>query len=186
MRIPSLLTAAVAAATLASSPSAHATIRLANDPGGLIAAYQHRFDRARATGERIVIDGSCLSACTLAVGLVPREQICATPRAVLGFHAAWQPTPFGGRAMSPPATQHMMDIYPADVQGWIKGHGGLTPHMIFLKGSELAAMVPTCGEADITTARSTHHRSTHPGRSIVARAGHHYRPIYAVRPMPMY
>ena len=62
------------------------------------------------------------------------EQVCATPKAVLGFHAAWQPTPFGGRAVSVPATQHMMNIYPADLQGWINGHGGLTPHMIFLKG----------------------------------------------------
>src|SRR5579871_5140153 len=102
MRIPSLLTAAVAAATVISSPPAKATIRLADDPGGLIAAYQHRFTRARATGERIVIDGPCLSACTLAVGLVPREQICATPKAVLGFHAAWQPTPWGGRSVSGP------------------------------------------------------------------------------------
>ena len=50
MRIPSFVTAAVAAAAVISSSSAHATMRLADDPGGLIAAYQHRFDRARATG----------------------------------------------------------------------------------------------------------------------------------------
>jgi hypothetical protein len=194
MRIPSLLTAAVAAATLFSSPSAQATIRLADDPGGLIAAYQHRFTRARATGERIVIDGSCLSACTLAVGLVPREQICATPRAVRCFHAAWQPTPFGGRAVSGPATQHMMGIYPADLQGWINAHGGLTPHMIFLKGPELAAMVPACSEAEIAAAhtartlRVAHGRPSRPPRMIIAR-GPRFHPFYArppMRPMPMY
>src|SRR5690242_7468323 len=99
MRIPSIVTAAVAAAAAISSSSAHATMRLADDPGGLIAAYQHRFDRARATGERVIIDGSCLSACTLAIGLVPKENVCVTPKAVLGFHAAWQPTPYGGRAV---------------------------------------------------------------------------------------
>lgn len=189
MRIPSLLTAAVAAVALISSSSAQATIRLADDPGGLITAYQHRFVRAKATGERIVIDGSCLSACTLAVGLVPREQICATPKAVLGFHAAWQPTPWGGRAVSKPATQHMMDIYPAELQGWIKAHGGLTPHMIFLKGSELEAMVPACSETDIAAARATihtrvaHHRGR-PGRFMIAR-GPRFRPMYYARPPMM-
>jgi hypothetical protein len=181
-----LLTAAVAAATVSSSPSAQATIRLADDPGGLIAAYQHRFTRARSTGERVVIDGSCLSACTLAVGLVPREQICATPKAVLGFHAAWQPTPWGGRAVSGPATQHMMNIYPQELQGWINAHGGLTPHMIFLKGPELAAMVPACSEADIAAAAAhTTHVATHrfhPGRMTVAR-GPRFHPFYARPPM---
>jgi hypothetical protein len=194
MRILSLLTVAAAAATVISSPPAQATIRLADDPGGLIAAYQHKFVRARATGERIVIDGSCLSACTLAVGLVPREQICATPKAVLGFHAAWQPTPWGGRAVSGPATQHMMNIYPADLQGWINARGGLTPHMIFLKGPELAAMVPACSETDIAAARTTrvaHHRSGRPGPGRMIARGPRFRPIYAVRPpmpmmMPMY
>jgi hypothetical protein len=187
MRMLSLVTAAVAAATVISSPPAHATMRLANDPGGLIAAYQHRFERARATGERIIIDGSCLSACTLAIGLVPREQVCATPKAVLGFHAAWQPTPWGGKAVSGPATQHMMNIYTPELQGWINGHGGLTPHMIFLKGAELNSIVPACGEADVATAQqlaAAPHRQSHSGR-IVARGHRH---IYAVRPMfvPMY
>jgi hypothetical protein len=185
MRMPSL-TVAVATATLTSLSSAHATIRLANDPGGLIAAYQHRFERARATGERIVIDGSCLSACTLAIGLVPRDQVCATSRAVLGFHAAWQPTPYGGRAVSREATQHMMNIYPGYLQGWINQHGGLTPHMIFLKGPELAAMVPACSETDVAAARPMHTAAHHrPHNGTVAR-GPHYRPLYAVRPMPMY
>src|SRR5262249_4963251 len=101
VHIPTLLTAA-AAATLISSSAAQATIRLAHDPGGLVAAYQQRFAHARATGERIVIDGSCLSACTLAIGMVPREQIFAPPRAVLGLHAAWQPTPFGKAVSFPP------------------------------------------------------------------------------------
>jgi len=186
VRIPTLLTAA-AAATLISSSAAQATIRLANDPGGLIAAYQQRFAHARATGERIVIDGSCLSACTLAIGMVPREQICATPRAVLGFHAAWQPTPFG-KAVSFPATQHMMSIYPSDLQGWINRHGGLTPRMMFLKGQELAAFVSTCSEADgaaaVQTAAHKTHRPSHPGRQIVALRPGHSRPIFAVRRMP--
>jgi hypothetical protein len=182
VRIPTLLTAALAATSISSS-AAQATIRLANDPGGLIAAYQQRFAHARATGERIVIDGSCLSACTLAIGMVPREQICATSRAVLGFHAAWQPTPFGGKAVSFPATQHMMSIYPAEVQSWIDRHGGLTPRMIFLRGHELTEYVPTCAESDGAVVHSAVHRThkpNRPGRQIVAFGPSHYR-IFAVR-----
>jgi hypothetical protein len=188
----SMLTAAVAAATVISSPSAHATMRLANDPGGLIAAYQHRFERARMSHERIIIDGQCLSACTLAVGLVPKEQVCATPKAVLGFHAAWTPTPYGGRSVNFGATQHMMNIYPSDLQGWINSHGGLTPKMIFLKGDELMAMVPACGETDVALAdqiaASRSRPSQQSGHVVVARNHHHRRAIYAVRPIyvPMY
>ncbi len=36
----------------------------------------------------MVIDGPCLSACTLVLSIVPGERICVTKRAVLGFHAA--------------------------------------------------------------------------------------------------
>jgi hypothetical protein len=184
MRVQTLLTAAIAAATLVLPVAAKATIRLANDPGGLIAAYDQRFLRARASGERIVIDGSCLSTCTFAIGYVPREQICATPRAVLGFHAAWQPTPFG-KQVSFPATKHMMDVYPEDVRGWIGRHGGLTPHMIFLRGSELAAMVPACGEADMAAVARAPERPMGvrpPGRRIIAFRPIR-RPIFAVRRM---
>jgi hypothetical protein len=187
MRMPSPMTAAVAAATLISPSVAHATIRLANDPGGLIAAYQHRFDRARRTGEHIVIDGSCLSACTLAVGLVPREQVCATPKAVLGFHAAWQPTPYGGKVASVGATHHMMSIYPTQLKSWINAHGGLTPRMIFLKGDELTSIVAACSEADITAARAVKHNTpSRRSRSIMAR-GPRFHPVFAVRrPTRMY
>jgi hypothetical protein len=34
-----------------------------------------------------VIDGPCLSACTLVLSTLPRNRICTTSRAVLGFHA---------------------------------------------------------------------------------------------------
>src|SRR2546430_12063950 len=37
----------------------------------------------------VVIAGTCVSACTMVLGLVPTDRICATSNAVLGFHAAW-------------------------------------------------------------------------------------------------
>jgi hypothetical protein len=143
MRHTALLLAAAAVSVTTSA--AQATIRLSGDPGGLILRYAQRFLQARASGEQVVIDGACLSACTLAVGMLPRGQVCATPNAVLGFHAAWRPTNSGGKTTSSVATQAMMELYPADVRNWIDRHGGLTSRMIYLQGAELAAIVPPCG-----------------------------------------
>jgi hypothetical protein len=70
---------------------------------------------------------------------------------VLGFQSAWTPPPgFTGRISeadkipSAGATQHVMNIYPPVLQQWINQHGGLTPKVIYLRGKELAAIVPKC------------------------------------------
>jgi hypothetical protein len=142
-RAITMLVSLVAAVT-AVSP-AGATIRITGDRGGLITAYAERFEAARASGEPVIIDGPCLSACTLAIAILPRAQVCTTARAVLGFHAAWRRSTNGGRETSPAATKAMNDVYPARVRSWIAHHGGLSDRLILLKGRELAAMVPTCG-----------------------------------------
>src|SRR5215468_11737672 len=72
-------------------PASGGVIRLHNDHGGLLTAYRDRFIQARENGERVVIDGMCMAACTLAVGLLPRGRVCVTPEAVLGFQSAWKP-----------------------------------------------------------------------------------------------
>jgi len=142
-----LLLLACAATTVLSTSCANATLRITADRGGPITNYTDRFSQMRASGEQVVIDGTCLSSCTLAIGMLPPSQVCATSRAVLGFHAAWHQTEDGGTAPSPAATQSMMDIYPAPLRNWINRHGGLTPKMIFLRGRELTGMVSTCGSA---------------------------------------
>ena len=108
MRHASLMFVGIAAAVISVSP-ASATMRITGDPGGLVIDYVERFEAARASGEPVIIDGACLSACTLAIGILPRGQVCATPNAVLGFHATWRPTANGGRVTSPAATQARPD-----------------------------------------------------------------------------
>jgi hypothetical protein len=125
---------------------ANAAQRIVSDRGGLLIDYAERFATAGASGERIIIDGPCLSACTLAIGMLPRGQVCATPNAVLGFHAAWHPTANGHTARGRIATQMMYEVYPPNVRRWIDRHGGLSERMIFLKGRALAAMVPPCDD----------------------------------------
>ena len=155
MRRAALLLITATAIALTAS-SARAMILITADRGGLITDYPERFLSARATGEQVVIDGACLSACTLVVGMLPRDKICATPKAVLGFHAAWRPTRNGGRVSSLPASQAMMGVYPADLRSWIARRGGLTTKMIFLQGRELAAIVPPCGTSVSASVHASH------------------------------
>jgi hypothetical protein len=67
---------------------ASADVRIISDPGGEVLPYLRTFYEMRAGGERVVIDGPCLSACTLLTGIVPRNNVCVSRRAVLDFHAA--------------------------------------------------------------------------------------------------
>jgi hypothetical protein len=66
-------------------------MRIVEDHGGQVGKYLQAFAKVRSSGEHVVIDGDCLSACTLVLGLVPSNQICATARARFGFHAASMP-----------------------------------------------------------------------------------------------
>ena len=66
-------------------------MRIRADAGGQIGPYLQELVALRGSGERVIIDGPCLSACTMVLGVIPRERICVTARARLGFHAAWHP-----------------------------------------------------------------------------------------------
>ena len=141
-----LITVAIVSGVLAAT-SASATVFISGDNGGKMEDYTARFRQVRDSGESIVIDGACMSACTMVLGLVPRERICATHNAVLGFHAAWEFNKSGGRIASASGTLELMKTYPAPVRAWIARQGGLSPNMMFLRGRDLAAIVPSCDNA---------------------------------------
>ena len=88
MRMAVIKAVVVAAALFAAIAPARAEIRILASPGGQVGPFLELFERVRESGERVVIDGPCLSACTLVLMTVPDERICVTRRAVLGFHAA--------------------------------------------------------------------------------------------------
>ena len=124
---------------------AQADVRILSSPGGAVDAYLDAFARVRQSGERVIIDGPCLSACTLVLSTIPRNRICVTRRAVLGFHAARWYDPQSGRTWrAPEATRVVTRSYPAGVRAWIKKRGGLTQKPIYLRGNELAALYPRC------------------------------------------
>ena len=145
--MPTALAKIVALATLLFAtimPPARAEVRILASPGGQVGPFLELFERVRASGERVVIDGPCLSACTLVLMTIPTERICVTRRAVLGFHAA-RSIDRGGRIYAEPeASQAVLEAYPAPVRNWISRRGGLTSRLLLLRGRELAAIYPRC------------------------------------------
>jgi hypothetical protein len=144
--------AAVAGALVSAlvATTALAEVHIVNDPGGEVGEYVQKFHELRKAGERLVIDGPCLSACTLFTGIIPHDHVCVTRRAVLGFHAASYfddarhtlvPTRQG--------TAVIMRLYPPEIREWIERHGGLKPQIMALHGKELSALYDMCPEESV-------------------------------------
>ena len=119
-------------------------VRILSSPGGVAADYVTLFERVEQSGQRVVIDGPCYSACTLVLSIVPSDRICVTKRAVLGFHAARWLDERGRTTAAPEATRQVAETYPPMVRTWIEQHGGLTGKPIFLRGRDLAAIFQRC------------------------------------------
>lgn len=127
----------------ATCPAA-ADFRILASPGGQIGPFVRVFERLRQSGERVIIDGPCYSACTLVLVMLPRSQICVTPRAVLGFHGARSLNDDGRFVPEPEATRVVLAAYPSDVRRWIQRRGGLSSRLLLLRGRELTTMVRGC------------------------------------------
>jgi hypothetical protein len=136
-----LLAAALGAFAVAP---AQAEVRILGSPGGQVGPFLDLFEEVRSSGERVVIDGPCLSACTLVLSMVPNDHICVTRRAVLGFHAARSVDRRGRMYAEPEASEVVLETYPAPVRNWIRRRGGLTSRLLLLRGRELTAIYSSC------------------------------------------
>lgn len=142
MKLRAMMIGQFLASTL-MQPS-NAMVRIDDDRGGLLGEYLLKFAAIRDSGERIMIDGSCYSACTLVTALIPKQRICVTERAKLGFHAGWVDDQNGERTVSIEGTRLMYQMYPREIRHWIKLHGGLGKQTLVLKGRELMEVYPAC------------------------------------------
>ncbi len=134
-----------------------------NDEGGLLGEYVEKYQAMAARGNRLVVDGPCYSACTLALGIV---DVCATPRASFGFHMAQSMTLFG-YFPSYYWSRYMMAHYPPEIRAWIVSKGGLTPDLKILRGEELAALVPTCSSEEPVPGQAQSQSAPAPGSAAV-------------------
>jgi hypothetical protein len=128
----------------ASSSTASATVRISDDHGGNIGEYWSRFMALRDAREQVIIDGTCSSACTMVLGIVPADRICVTDNATFGFHAAYRPGFLGVRIVNEPATRTLMSIYPDAIRQWLMRNGGLRRETVYLSGRELFALYRKC------------------------------------------
>lgn len=113
--------------------AARGEIIITSDPGGSVQRYMDQVDSAIASGERVVVDGPCFSACTLWLKMPP-DRICATPRARFGFHWAT----VSGLGL-PDATwnDRLMNSYPPKVRAMIGGSLGM--NVVFIRGTQAVA-----------------------------------------------
>jgi len=129
---------------LASGAAARSELRIVSSPGGEVDSYLQLFAMVRQTGQRVIIDGPCLSACTLVLSAVPENRICITRRAILGFHAARRLDEGGQLYAAPDETRLLAATYPAPIRSWIERNGGLTEKPLFLRSRQLAAFYRLC------------------------------------------
>ena len=128
----------------AGSSSAAAAVRIHRDSGGQIGRYIHRFERLRLSGQRVIVDGDCLSACTLVLGFIPQDRLCVTQRARFGFHRAWKPGFLGIPIDNRAGTRKIWQYYPHKIRRWIVAQGGLSDGLLYLRGAELRTLYPLC------------------------------------------
>ena len=127
--------------------SARADVRITRDFGGHVDQYKKRYAAIRDSGERVIIDGICNSACTLVLGIVPLNKICVTPRAAMGFHQAYYDKRYtaGLYVQSYAGTDELMSYYPDTLKGWIEQQGGLARQMKTIRnGVDLWAIIDPC------------------------------------------
>ena len=139
--LSALLTAAF---LLAGVAAGHAAVRIVDDRGGQIGEYLYKFSELRASGQTVMIDGLCASACTMILAAISHDKICVSSNATLGFHAAFDFAGDGRTVTNPEATRMLYSGYPFQVRRWISRRGGLTHRMIFLRGKQLQAMYRPC------------------------------------------
>jgi hypothetical protein len=112
-----------------------------DDPGGPIRVRAEEVRALMRSGRRVIIDGQCLSACTMYLRL-PAGQVCLTRRSALAFHQV----SFNYDSTRPAHDQTAMLLlfYPPAVQDWIEAHGGLGAEFITLAGKDLEKAAPIC------------------------------------------
>jgi hypothetical protein len=109
------------------------------DPGGLLDDHIRFWERVRDSGVRVAIDGECVSACTVMLGIIPPERVCYTDKASWGFHQA----SMGGK-IAPDVTKRMQRLYyPQVVNDWIAKHP-LVEDVQFMYPTEMQGRYQKC------------------------------------------
>jgi hypothetical protein len=134
------------------------TLRITFDGGGRITDYIERYSALRLSGGRVVIDGLCISACTIVTALLPPERVCVTSYAQLAFHSAAQINPMTGeRAHSSEGTRLVWNLYPETLRALLRAKSwdgedakaNEHPDLIYVAGDELRTIIRPCAVSEM-------------------------------------
>jgi hypothetical protein len=108
------------------------------DNGGYVLQYALKTLKLNESGELKELRGTCLSACTLYLGV---RNLCVGKDIKLGFHA-----PYGGKTpgANRDAATYMMRSYPIWVREWINARGGLTRKILYLYYADIKGRIKDC------------------------------------------
>lgn len=113
------------------------------DVGGSVMAFIEKYEQIEQLEGKVVIDGMCISACTLVLAVVTDSRVCVTPRARLAFHSASVAGEY-----SEEGTRLVWHLYPEKVRSILraKGWNGDTAHpeLIYVEGAELETLYKPC------------------------------------------
>ena len=115
------------------------SISIYANSGGSIGLFVLRAAKLRNSRTLVKFSGRCDSACTLFLGLPPR-QMCISKGAVFRFHAPMHKSP---RAASY-AKKYMMRKYPGWVRSYIGANRGLTNRLITMDYKYARRFIRTC------------------------------------------
>jgi hypothetical protein len=141
------------AGTLFAAPVS-ADFRITFDRGGEPDRFLEKYRAIRDMAGMVIIDGQCMSSCTLLAGVIPDERICVTSRAVMAFHSVMHfDYKTGHTSHAVNETLVMWHTYPVKLRELLKskgwdGAGESAEHrtLIFIEGDELRTLFQECKE----------------------------------------
>jgi hypothetical protein len=135
------LRATLASLALLSFVTSAGAATINDDRGGLIRNYLDRWAEIKSSGEKLILDGLCLSACTMFTSL---PNTCITEKVILGFH----------QGTNPRATRTMRLMWPERLKQLVDSKGELAPHeedaYTLLYYEDLKEILPVCPGVPIT------------------------------------
>jgi hypothetical protein len=134
------------------SPASAKVVYVKDDIGGVIIDYAKKYADMRDRGDKLVVDGRCVSACTIFLGIMPKGQYCVTPNAVLGFHSASTRKTFDDGHVeytwAPESSVLWFNLYPGPVRKLVAKRGWDVdkphPDVIWVAGQQLLTIAPPC------------------------------------------
>lgn len=136
--------------TQPSNPTPPVAVRIMHDVGGSVGEFIKNISAMRAAGTLVVVDGQCISSCTMVTSLAP-ENICATSNAQFVFHSAFIRDEDGDKHYAKDATDVIWHQYPSNLRGVLVTHGwGGEEHndLLFIEGDEVFKFVRRCTDVD--------------------------------------